>query len=237
MATRRLAAGLAAAVVSAGAMGGGADCNDGDLDLSGAVDSADLNILLGDFGCREGCAGDVTGDGVTDSLDLNALLSVFGAACGPGSCCEVTGTPGCDDLFCEEFVCMLDPSCCEAAWDIECVITANFWCGLCDSYGPCCLGDDTCAELFVDECASMGGMPVEAEVCDLVYCGTPPAPCGEPGLGACWPGGNGTPGCEQEACCGEVCELDPFCCEMLWDEACADLGCEINCYACGCCAP
>ncbi len=57
-----------------------------DLDGSGDIGSADLNVVLGNFGCVQGddpvaCVGDVDGDGDTDSGDLNLLLAVFGAAC------------------------------------------------------------------------------------------------------------------------------------------------------------
>jgi hypothetical protein len=54
----------------------------GDLDESGGVDSGDLNLVLGGFGCvGQGCAGDVDGDGDTDSADLNAVLAAFGGVC------------------------------------------------------------------------------------------------------------------------------------------------------------
>lgn len=53
----------------------------GDLNADGSVDSTDLNIVLGAFGCVGGCAGDATGDGATDSADLNVVLGDFGAAC------------------------------------------------------------------------------------------------------------------------------------------------------------
>ncbi len=223
--------------VATTALGGNGACEEADLDGSGSVGSADLNLVLGEFGCQEGCSADITGDGYTDSLDLNALLSVFGAECGPGSCCEVNGTPGCDDAFCEDFVCSINPTCCESEWDLHCVMSADFWCGLCTNFGPCCLDDGSCTMIFVSECELMGGTSMEAESCELIFCGELPEPCGQAGLGQCWPGGNGTPGCEQEACCGDVCTMDPFCCEVEWDTLCADLGCDINCYACGCCAP
>ena len=32
---------------------------------------------------------------------------------------------------------------------------------------------------------------------------------------------NGTPGCDDAACCNLVCDLDPYCCEVAWDEMCA----------------
>lgn len=50
-----------------------------DLDATGSIDSADLNIMLAAFGA--GSAGDTDSDGDTDSTDLNALLAVFGADC------------------------------------------------------------------------------------------------------------------------------------------------------------
>lgn len=54
-----------------------------DLDGSGGIDSGDLNIVLGGFGCSGGgCDGDVDGDGDVDSGDLNEVLGVFGEVCG-----------------------------------------------------------------------------------------------------------------------------------------------------------
>lgn len=52
---------------------------DADLDGSGSIDSADLNILLGAFG--NSGEGDLTGDGQTTSADLNILLGAFGTDC------------------------------------------------------------------------------------------------------------------------------------------------------------
>ena len=50
-----------------------------DLNGSGQVDLADLNIVLAAFG--SGTSGDVNGDGVTDLTDLNLVLAAFGTAC------------------------------------------------------------------------------------------------------------------------------------------------------------
>ncbi|MCZ6445696.1 MAG: FG-GAP-like repeat-containing protein [Planctomycetota bacterium] len=45
--------------------------------------------------------------------------------------------------------------------------------------------------------------------------------CGEPDAGDCYEP-NGTPGCDDEACCAEVCDINPICCSKLgWDETCA----------------
>ena len=45
--------------------------------------------------------------------------------------------------------------------------------------------------------------------------------CGDPDSGDCFEA-NGTPGCNDEACCNVVCHDDPFCCDVEWDEDCAD---------------
>jgi hypothetical protein len=44
--------------------------------------------------------------------------------------------------------------------------------------------------------------------------------CGA-GAGDCFVA-NGTPGCDDVACCNTVCGLDPFCCANNWDQFCAN---------------
>ena len=48
-----------------------------------------------------------------------------------------------------------------------------------------------------------------------------------------------TPGCEMPDCCRLVCDANPLCCELSWDQACADAAIElcvgINCPAAGAC--
>jgi hypothetical protein len=47
----------------------------GDIDGDGDVDTVDLLLLLGDWGCTGGgCIGDLNGDGITDAADLLILL-------------------------------------------------------------------------------------------------------------------------------------------------------------------
>jgi hypothetical protein len=51
----------------------------GDLDGNGLVDSLDLNLLLGDFGCTgAACVGDADCDGDTDLADLKIVVEAFG---------------------------------------------------------------------------------------------------------------------------------------------------------------
>lgn len=44
-------------------------------------------------------------------------------------------------------------------------------------------------------------------------------PCGDPAAGSCLKP-NGSPGCDDAACCNIVCAIDSFCCEGIWDDAC-----------------
>jgi hypothetical protein len=52
-------------------------------------------------------------------------------------------------------------------------------------------------------------------------CG-PPTGCPPGSSGDCF-APNGTPGCEDEGCCTNVCAMDPFCCDVMWGPQCADL--------------
>ena len=53
-----------------------------------------------------------------------------------------------------------------------------------------------------------------------------PESCGK-GAGPC-NGPNGTPGCDDELCCALVCAQAPDCCDVEWDQACADVA-ALNC--------
>jgi len=56
----------------------------GDLDASGAVDGADLGVLLGAWGCSGACPGDLSNDGFVDGTDLGLMLAAWGT-CPPSS--------------------------------------------------------------------------------------------------------------------------------------------------------
>ncbi|MHC4909906.1 MAG: hypothetical protein ACYTF9_09330, partial [Planctomycetota bacterium] len=43
-----------------------------------------------------------------------------------------------------------------------------------------------------------------------------------PGEGGCCFAANGSPGCDDVACCEAVCAADPFCCDTAWDDVCGD---------------
>lgn len=49
-----------------------------DINGDGAVDAADLSLLLANWSRTQKCAGDVNGDGSIDAADLSELLVVWG---------------------------------------------------------------------------------------------------------------------------------------------------------------
>lgn len=50
-----------------------------------------------------------------------------------GECCEIHGTPGCNNATCCERVCNACPDCCEGPWDGYCATLAIYTCGIgCD---------------------------------------------------------------------------------------------------------
>ena len=61
--------------------------------------------------------------------------------------------------------------------------------------------------------------------------GSTAIPCGDPKAGDCCIA-NGTPSCNDEACCNSVCAADAFCCDVEWDQVCADQAAFL-CGTCG----
>ena len=144
--------------------------------------------------------------------------------------------PGCEDASCCAAVCELQPSCCETLWDASCVTLAEQYCckgGLC---GDSCAG--SCLE--VSDTPNCSDPACCAAVCALrPYCCESRwdsgcvqlaaerclSGCGIPTSGSCFIGKAGT-GCEDPECCADVCEDDPYCCQVSWDTACAQMAQE-----------
>ncbi|MCZ6651609.1 MAG: hypothetical protein O7D91_01070, partial [Planctomycetota bacterium] len=125
-------------------------------------------------------------------------------ACCDGETCSVTTESDCvdgggvyqdDDSVCDPNPCELEPA-----------------------TGACCDGE-TCSVTMEADCVDGGGeYQGDDEGCDPNPC----VVCG-PGNGdCCIP--NGTPGCDDEACCNTVCAQDPFCCDpdSFWDSVCVN---------------
>lgn len=56
--------------------------------------------------------------------------------------------------------------------------------------------------------------------------------CPNPAGGNCTETTPGVAGCRFQSCCEYICETDPICCEIEWDDFCALLG-DIECEFCG----
>ena len=160
---------------------------------------------------------------------LSGLLQPLCGDPNAGSCFQPNGTPVCDNAACCEAVCTVDPDCCEVAWDQACAYLAFTVCGSCGDQGsgdcfeangtPGC-EDAACCEIVCaarPECCNDQWDQACVNFANIV-CGT----CGEPDSGSCFED-NGTPGCDDPACCVQVCEVDPICCLLPWDEICADI--------------
>lgn len=179
-----------------------------------------------------------TGGLVSSVLVLLAAAAPAAAQCpGAGDCCVANGTPSCNDEACCEKVCRTDPFCCSFNWDSICAAMAADSCPAC---GAGCPGEGSC-------CTANGTPGCDNDFCcslvctgDEFCCTTEwDASCAAQAAGLCTacqtgcPGGgdccanNGTPGCEDEACCELVCDIDPFCCTGIWDALCADRAADV----------
>jgi hypothetical protein len=219
----------------------------GDLNGDALVDGADLGLLLGSWSTANPCV-DLSGDGTVDGADLGILLGAWGPcglSCGAptaGDCEEANGTPYCEDEACCNSICAVDPFCCDTEWDQACadaaiadVICQGAPIGCGPDTGDCCTANGTPGCDDADCCTAV--CIADSFCCDVEWddvcaesaCGTnglcPGQSCPDnpacPGDGAC-DVGNGSPGCDDETCCNCVCGLDPFCCDVEWDDICAD---------------
>ena len=178
-----------------------------------------------------------------------------------GSCCVANFTPACDDQACCSAICAIDAFCCDDMWDITCAsqARANPTCNA--ATGPC--PQPTCGEPEAGDCCFPNGSPAcsDATCCNLV-CGIDPLccevtwdaicsglandpvagcnicssslECGDSSAGSCC-SPNGTPYCDDSACCELVCVFDEICCFAAWDENCVELASKIP--TCGCPTP
>ncbi len=153
--------------------------------------------------------------------------------CGPdaGNCATPNGTPGCEDTECCLAVCANDPFCCDVEWDQACANQAIDICTCTPDAGSCYLPNGTpgceineCCTLVCAEdpfcCATEWDtlcVSRAVELCGDPACNSAAGPCNMP---------NGTPGCDDPACCNLVCDQDPFCCDTEWDQICADAAAE-----------
>ncbi len=197
----------------------GIDCNgNGEPDscdiVTGSSQDADGN------GIPDECAilGDLDGDGYVGIIDFLALLSSWGSCpqpCPPSCAADLDGdcAAGIADflLLLGGWVsppappaCPRNGDCCDPHGSAGCDDPA-----CCDAV---CAADPFCCEAIWDAACVNGAQAL---------CGcAPPKACAAGDC--CAVAGLGGPGCGDPACCESICDfVDPFCCQVLWDGACA----------------
>ena len=158
------------------------------------------------------------------------------------SCLTVHGPGGCDSVSCCTAVCTLDPTCCSAQWDADCVATANSQCiGYCGAAAsgsclsshanPSCDNGDCCqAVCAIDPfCCSAAWDATCVQFAGFACTGSP-GTCGQTSESCFQPHTQGA--CDDLACCNAVCQIDPTCCSQSWDQLCvyaAEQTCVTSC--------
>ncbi len=173
--------------------------------------------------------------GIPDPMPLNPRVTCeLGAdACADRGCFDPHELIGCDSLACCSTVCAVDAFCCSTQWDGVCAQRAK---SLCEPPPPTCGAFSTVSCYVVDAFPGCNNTDCCATVCaiDLVCCDVawdiqcvlqavavcPPPGCPVRSDLTCFEGHLG-PGCNDPACCGIVCDIDPACCEVNWDGFCA----------------
>lgn len=165
---------------------------------------------------------DVCGDGICGETETCESCPNDCGEC-EGGCCSAHDDVGCTDPECAEFICGMDPYCCENSWDNQCAEEALQYCPVCEGEFPYC-GDAVC--LFEEDCATCpqdcGACPFcgDGDCGDDEDCVGCPDDCGPCDTDCCEV--HGGQGCDDGDCTDIVCEADPYCCNNNWDNICAN---------------
>jgi hypothetical protein len=161
------------------------------------------------------------------------------------SCCLAHTGAGCNDNAVEDCVCAIDDMCCSVAWDSICVdLVSDGACGDCSAdpeAQPCCTPSASAgcgADLEVQDCvcdvAPECCTGPWTETCTQIATVTGCAQCGPftaQELDCCDHGVG--PGCNDQPVETCVCDVDPYCCSVLWDDTCVAKVDELGCGTCG----
>ena len=167
-----------------------------------------------------------------------AICSGCGNACAGPCFAANPEVGGCSNEACCNLIAIFDPFC-KFSWDARCAVLAKRFCLDCgsDDAGNCCFENDTpfCRDGLCCNRICNGdvvlGIPADPFCCEVrwdaqcaeaatLFCGLVGCTCGDPAAGNCFvPHAGG--GCDLFTCCNDVCAVDPFCCGVEWDLACA----------------
>jgi hypothetical protein len=211
------------------AMGGHVlDCDD-DFCGFGAGSQVNVEVCAGQcYRIQVGGFGGDQGSGLI-SIEKGSLLLCGNPAAGNCFLAHGPCAPYCNNQKCCNLVCGMDAYCCTITWDQLCASEALQFCGDCgdpdagncyaDNGTPGC-NDAICCQAVCTVDAYCCHVEWDSVCADQAgtYCAGPPIPC--PGEGACrTPHPN--PGCSDQECCELICSIDPFCCDIEWDQVCA----------------
>jgi len=205
----------------------GVDCND-----NGIADACDIHngtsFDSDNDGIPNECDGvpDFDGDGHITVEDLLVLLKAWGTESAD------TNQDGVTDVT--DLLALLGawgpvnkPPDCSSSQESCCAVHDTPGCNDASCCESVCANDSFCCEVAWDNAC----VNAAQEVCDC----SGPAQCGAGG-DCCAFGGNDSAGCSDSSCCGLICEfVDPFCCDVQWDESCANWAfqlCDCPSFAC-----
>ena len=162
--------------------------------------------------CPSDCPGDFNGDGIRNGGDLGSLLAAW-------------NQPGCTDL---------DHSGKTDGADLGLLLGLLGPCSNCGdpSAGSCfdphqspgCGDTECCNDVCeIDPACCENAWDVQCVKLAAKSCATE---CGDADAGSCLEAHPG-PGCEDSDCCRRVCEVLPRCCDLSWDEACAQFALQL----------
>ncbi len=156
------------------------------------------------------------------------------------NCFVASFSPGCSDRACCREVCeFLDPWCCDVSWDAICASQA-LGSPQCDKPAGYDVGRFPCDQIPVGAqvqgcndpacAAAVCSIPGLADCCtnkwDVACVDAALAVCTGlyecPAEGDCYKS-RPEPGCDDPACCNAVCEMEPTCCSLAWDNSCTQL--------------
>jgi hypothetical protein len=175
-----------------------------------------------------------------DALCVSGAVERCASQCGmetAGDCFVPRILPACSEGTCCAAVCAVDPVCCQSAWDDLCVeqalklpaVCVKLTCGDPLAGPPCqphpspasndlaccklvCAGDAFCCDTEWDATCVQAALALPE--CGCSY------ECGDTCAGDCCRA-HDNQACDDAECCAVVCQLDPYCCDTVWDTACA----------------
>ena len=179
---------------------------------------------------------DAVGVGVGTGAFSNQNAGTDGPVVPPSCIVDGDNQVGSDIWFCHEAICTdtVVVSLCGSEYDTKMAVYEGCECPV-DT--PIACGDDGCGQglgipsrlTFAAEAGQsylirIGGFAgAQGTGLLTIFCESDPtsgiAACGD-GAGDCF-SANGSPACDDVACCEEVCGLDPYCCDVTWDDVCA----------------